>query len=239
MVGTGAPPRVLRVVPSRIELADVSGRVLFPTPVQGPWLPFRRFADTTTTGGGDDPEGHTHVEEEVLNYIVAGRVDYEDDVGHRSVLGPASLELLTARDETRHKLMGQPEAPHSRWLSVVVQCPPMAGGPSRRFQVVTKLTPIQAGEAAVMRFLVGPDAPVRSGAGLECTDVEFRQPGQCVYPVGGDRRVVAYVYEGSGTVESQVLDAGVGALIENVTKLSIQAKPGTRALVVSVPRMVI
>jgi redox-sensitive bicupin YhaK (pirin superfamily) len=236
MTGIEEPPRELRVVASRIELADVSGRVLFPSPVQGPWLPFLRFADTITMGGGDDPEGHTHLEEEVLNYVVEGRVDYEDDAGHASVLEPGTLELLTAREETRHKLVGSKGGTRTRWLSVVVRLAAGSGGSSHRFQVASCPAPIEAGEAAVMRFLVGPDAPVQSGAGLECNALEFRQDGQCDAPVGPERRAIVYVMDGSGSVGHQDLEVGVGALIENSTKISIRAHSGTRVLLASAPR---
>jgi redox-sensitive bicupin YhaK (pirin superfamily) len=236
MTGIEEPPRELRVVASRIELADVTGRVLFPSPVQGPWLPFLRFADTITTGGGDDPEGHTHLEEEVLNYVVEGRVDYEDDGGHSSILERGTLELLTAREETRHKLVGIKGGTRTRWLSVVVRLPTGTGGSSHRFQVAPCPAPIETGQAAVMRFLVGPDAPLESGAGLECNELEFRRDGRCDCPVGPERRAVAYVIEGSGSVGHQVLEVGVGALIENSTKISIQAQSGTHLLLASAPR---
>jgi redox-sensitive bicupin YhaK (pirin superfamily) len=229
-------PRQMHVAPSRIDLSDVSGRVLFPSPLQGPWLPFLRFADTITAGGGDDPEGHTHLEEEVLNYIIQGRTEYEDNTGHRSNLEPGMLELLTAREETRHKLIGLKDVTSTRWLSVVVRLPRSYEGPSHRFQVTRAPAPLDLGEAAVERFLVGPESPVESGAGLAVTDLEFRKEGQCVCPIGSERRAVAYVVVGSAAVGSQPVQTGDGELIENAAKISIRANPGTRVLLASVPR---
>lgn len=226
----------MRVASSRIDLSDVSGRVLFPSPLQGPWLPFLRFADTTTTGGGDDPEGHAHVEEEVLNYIIQGRTEYEDNAGHRSILEPGMLELLTAREETRHKLVGLKGVTGSRWLSVVVRLPSGSGGPSHRFQVTHAPAPLDAGEVAIERFLVGPESPVESGAGLAVTDLEFRTEGQCNCPIGRERRAVAYLFEGSAIVGGPSLQTGDGELIENASQISIRAGPGTRVLLASVPR---
>jgi redox-sensitive bicupin YhaK (pirin superfamily) len=236
MAGMEESPRQMRVASSRIDLSDVSGRVLFPSPLQGPWLPFLRFADTITTGGGDDPEGHIHLEEEVLNYIIQGRTEYEDNAGHRSVLEPGMLELLTAREETRHKLMGLKDVPGSRWLSVVVRLPRGTGGPSHKFQVTHAPAPLDAGEVAIERFLVGPESSVESGAGLAVTDLEFRKEGECVCPIGSERRAVAYVFDGSAAVGAQSLETGDGELIENAAKISIRANPGARVLLASVPR---
>jgi redox-sensitive bicupin YhaK (pirin superfamily) len=236
MVRMEESPRQMRVASSRIDLSDVSGRVLFPSPVQGPWLPFLRFADSITTGGGDDPEGHTHVEEEVLNYIVQGRTEYEDNTGHRTILEPGMLELLTAREETRHKLMGLKDVAGTRWLSVVVRLPRDYGGPSHRFQVTRAPAPLDAGEVAAERFLVGPESPVESGAGLAVTDLEFRKEGQCNCPIGSERRAVVYVFDGSAAVGGQPLQTGDGELIENAAKISVRAHPGARVLLASVPR---
>jgi quercetin 2,3-dioxygenase len=230
-----SPRRELHVVSSRIELGDITGRVLFPTPVQGPWLPFLRFADTTTKGGGDDAEGHTHLEEEVLNYIVTGRVEYEDEQGQTSTLDPGTVELLTARDATHHKLKGFSSTEETRWLSVVVRKPRAEEGPSRRIQLVGGSPPARHVGITLERPLVGVGGSVTSTVGLECADIEFREDGRCTCPIGPGRRAVAYVFEGSGVVNEQVLALGAGALLDNVTNLSIQAASGTRLLVSSVP----
>jgi redox-sensitive bicupin YhaK (pirin superfamily) len=209
---------------------------LFPSPLQGPWLPFLRLADTITNGGGDDPEGHTHEEEEVLNYIVNGEVDYEDDARHRDHLVAGTLELLTAREETHHKLIGPPGVADTRWLSVVVRCPRTEAGPAHRFQIARCPAPIGTGDGAVERFLVGPDAPLQSAVGLECVDIGFRQEGSCVCPLSSERRAVAYMFEGSGTVAGQRLEVGVGLLMEHATTVAVHASAGSRLLLASMPQ---
>jgi redox-sensitive bicupin YhaK (pirin superfamily) len=236
MAESGEPPRVLRVAASQIELDDVSGRVLFPSPTQGPWLPFLRFADTRTLGGGDDPEGHTHVEEEVLNYILEGHAEYEDEAGHRSVLEPGSVELLSARDETRHKLVGLGQTEWMRWISIVVRGPLVPGGPTDRSPAAKGLAPRWADDVTAARFLVGPEGALSSGAGMECVDIEFQREGPCICPIGRERRAIAYVFAGSGTIDGLPTDPGVGALIDRANEITIAAKSGTRILLASAPR---
>jgi len=228
------PERELRVVASRMELDDVSGRVLFPTPAQGPWIPFVRFAETVATGGDIDAEGHPHRQEEVMNYLLEGRVEYEDDVGHRSVLEPGTVVLFTAREEARHNLIPN-QTPRARWLSVLVRCPPTAGGPPHRVQIAPVPVPVRPGEGTLERPLIGPEAPLASSAGLECVDIEFRATGRCVCPVGRERRAVAYVYDGSGWVDDQPLDAGAGALLENAVEVTLRGESGTRVLLATAP----
>ena len=237
MTGVGEAPREWRVVASRMDLEDVSGRVLFPTPRVGPWIPFVRFAETVTTGAGDDSEGHSHKREEVLNYIVEGRVEYEDDVRRRSVLEQGAVVLLTAREEAHHNLMTRP-SPRSRWLSVIVRVPTNLGGAPHAVQIATAPTPHQPEGGPVERRLVGRGAPIVSASGLECVDLEFSEKGRCRCPVGDGRRAVAYAYDGSGSVDGQVVEAGAGALIEDVNEVTVEAGAGTRVFLASAPRSV-
>lgn len=237
MKGVGEPPREWQVVASRMDLEDVSGRVLFPTPRVGPWVPFVRFAETVTTGHDDDSEGHSHKGEEVLNYIVEGRVDYEDDVGRRTVLDRGAVVLLTAREEAHHNVRANP-APRSRWLSVIVRVPPVAGGVPHAVQVATAAVPPRSGGGAIERPLVGRGAPVVSAAGLECVDLEFPDAGRCICPVGKGRRAVAYAYEGSASIDGHLVEAGAGALLEGVDEVAVQATSGSRVILASAPRPV-
>jgi redox-sensitive bicupin YhaK (pirin superfamily) len=234
MVGASGPPRESRVVSSRVDLEDVSGRVLFPTPLQGPWTPLLRLAETVSTEKQDDSGGHSHKGEAVMNYVVEGRVEYEDDVGRRSVLDPGTVVLLTAREEAHHNLTARP-APRSRWLSVVVQCPPDTEGAPHLVQVASAPSPARARGGAIERRLVGREGPIPSDSGLECLEIEFRDAGECACPIGPERRAVAYLFEGSGSIDGQRVNAGVGVLTESLTELAFRAETGSRILLVSAP----
>jgi redox-sensitive bicupin YhaK (pirin superfamily) len=233
-VGAGQP-REVRVVSSRMELEDVSGKVLFPTPTQGPWTPFLRFAETVTTGGGRDAEGHSHRREEVVNYVLEGRVEYEDDAGRRSPLEAGTVVLLTAREEARHNLVPR-DALRTRWVSAIVRCSPTAGGPPHRVQWAAGVATPQGGDGVVERRLVGPQAPVVASSGLECRELAFPSGGACVCAVGGERRAVAYVLDGKARIGDQLVEAGSGALVENTNELSFEADAGARVFLASVPR---
>jgi redox-sensitive bicupin YhaK (pirin superfamily) len=226
--------RELRVVSSQIDLEDVSGRVLFPTPSQGPWMPFARVAETTIHRPAGASEGHGHREEEVLNYVVEGRVEHEDDTGVKSVLEAGSVSLLTAPVEGDHNLMAK-TPPRARWLSVAVRCPPLPGAPPHLVQIARGPLPTRLGEVTTERHLVGPGGAVASSAGLECVEVEFRGDGQCVCPIGQQRRAVAYLFEGAAWIGEQRVDAGSGALLEGAAELAFRGTAGARILLASAP----
>jgi len=235
MARPGEARREIVVVASRMELDDVSGRVLFPAPQMGPWLPFVRFAETLTTGTGDAADSHAHRAEEVMSYVVEGRVEYVDDREQSTLLDPGAVVLLTAREESRHNLIARPH-PRARWLSTIVRAPPAPGEPGRRVQVGTARSPAPSADGVVERRLVGPGAPVDSAVGLECADLEFLRPGRCTCRLGPERRAVAYVYEGSAAVDGRPVATGSGALIERMEAVAVEATAGTRLLLASAPR---
>jgi redox-sensitive bicupin YhaK (pirin superfamily) len=235
MARAGAPGHEIVVIASHTDLEDVSGRVLFPTPRVGPFLPFVRFAETLATGRGDESGGHVHRREEVFNYIVEGRVEYTDDLDRRSVLEPGTVALLSAREEAHHNLTARPD-PRARWLSVVAEVPATASGPAHRVQFAMPTPSVPPGGEVVERQLVGRRASVRSVAGLKCVAIEFVRDGRCVCPLGSGRRAVAYTYEGAATLDGGVVPAGSGALIDDRSELSVEARAGARVLLASVPR---
>ncbi|MCI4357461.1 MAG: pirin family protein [Thermoplasmata archaeon] len=234
MAHSGGSPRELRVVSSQMDLDDVSGRTLFPSPNQGPWMPFVRVAETTISRQVGVSEGHDHRAEEVLNYVIEGRVEHEDDEGVTSLLEAGMVSLLTARLVGHHNLTAK-TPPRARWLSVTVQCPPTAGGPPHLVQRARGPVPTRAGEGCTERHLVGRGGAVASGSGLDCVEFEFGAAGQCVCRVGRERRAVAYVFEGTAWISDQLVDAGAGALLEGVAEVSLRAKAGTRVLLASAP----
>jgi quercetin 2,3-dioxygenase len=229
------PPRELRVVATRVDLGDVSGRVLFPTPAQGPWMPFSRVAETVTTAAGDgDGEGHSHRQEEVLNYILEGEVEYEEEVGHRSVLGPGTVALFTAREPARHAVRLS-RVPRARWLSVVIHLPLSTGGPPHRLQTAPSDPPARVGSGVLRRTLVGPGGPVTSATDFQCWDLEFPKEARCDWPAGAGRRVVAYVYDGSVSIDGRPVEGSSGALLENATQVSLRSVSAARLLLAIAP----
>jgi redox-sensitive bicupin YhaK (pirin superfamily) len=231
--GLREPPRDLRVVASHIDLEDVSGRVLFPTSVQGPWMPFSRFAETNATGSYST-ESHSHREEEVMVFVLDGRVHHEDEAGHVVVLEAGTVLLLTARQETRHNVSAEPPS-RARWLSLVVRCRSSRTGPPYRVQVAPGTRPPPLERDGAERNLVGHDSPVMSSSGLECRHIELAPGARCVCPIGPDRRGLAYVYDGSGAIEGLLVDAGAGVLFDGAREVNFESKSNTRILVASAP----
>ena len=235
MTLSGESPRELRVVASRIDLGDVSARVLFPTPEQGPWTPFARFADTTLARH-DDPGAHPHRDEEVLTYVIEGNVREEEEGGRRASLEPDSIVLLAAvGNEVSHKLL-LGDGDRARWLSIVLSLRAAAGATPRTWQRAKVAPPVQTPDGMVERRIVSAEGPLHSAVGLECHEIELPSDRSCVCPIGSGRRGVAYPVAGAGDVDGRPVSEGVGALVEGVSSVVLRGCKGSRFLLATAPR---
>lgn len=227
--------RVLTIA-SHPDLSDPSTRLLMPTAEQGPFLPFDRFAQTVAMRA-ESLGRHPHLAEEVVVYVLEGSVRHEGEDGSPTVLGPGSVVVLTAHDEIRHALI--PEAgtvgASARWLSIVLRLPWHTEPPPTALQIRDAGEATEGIEGVTQRPLVGRLARADSSMGLECTDLEFTRRHDLRFPVGLDRRGVAYVLRGTGSIEKQTIAAGQGALLDHVGLVTLSGTTGFRVFLSTVP----
>jgi redox-sensitive bicupin YhaK (pirin superfamily) len=93
-------------------------------------------------------------------------------------------------------------------------------------------------DGTVRTSLVGSNGPARTSSGLELIDIGFAKEATAFLRVGRDRRGIAYVLSGIGSVENHGLEPGHGVLLENMSGLSLHGEAGYRVALASVPRPV-
>jgi redox-sensitive bicupin YhaK (pirin superfamily) len=209
-----------------------------PTAEQGPFPPFDRFAETLVTSRVERGL-HPHLAEEVVTYVLDGQVHHEDGTGAHTILRPGTVLVVTAHEEVRHELNMQPsqEGRSARWLSIVLRLPWHTEAPPTSVQIKEAGDAIESFDGIVQRPVVGSQARADSAIGLECTEIEFTRETDATFPVARDHRGVAYVLQGRGLIEKERVEAGYGALFENIQRLAMHGSPGCRVFLASVPRM--
>jgi len=196
-----------------------------PTTEQGPFPPFDRFADTVANARVQRGL-HEHLAEEVVTYVLDGQVHHEDGAGQHTVLRPGSVLLVTAHEEIRHEV---PLTEEDRGrVGTDHHLGPVAT--DQRDQLASKR------RGVVERPVVGSRARADSALGLECTDFEFTGEAETAIPLGRGHRGVAYVLQGRGRIEKEPVEAGMGAVFENIGRLAVHGAPGFRLFLASVPR---
>jgi redox-sensitive bicupin YhaK (pirin superfamily) len=171
---------------------------------------------------------------EVLTYIVEGAASYEFGPGPADPLTSGSVKLLTATSDVAHSI-NPGKGGTVRSFAVVALLPPGATG-SPRLQSGNAISAGIQPDGTVVRSLVGPGTALTSMAGLAGETIEFRSAGTAFRKVGHDRVAVCYAISGRGMVDSDVLDGGEAALVENAAGVALQGQPGFHVVLVSGPR---
>src|SRR5207253_3767596 len=86
--------------------------------------------------------------------------------------------------------------------------------PSTSLQILTASRPPVGSDGTVRTSLVGSNGPARTPSGLELIDIGFAKEATAFLRVGRDRRGIAYVLSGIGSVENHGLEPGHGVLLE-------------------------
>ena len=221
----------VRVIPGEVEAKNATTRLVMPTPTQPAWPPFERVGETLATTTRQFP-AHGHQGQEVLTYVIEGFASYQFDSNAPEPMLAGAVRLLTTPGKSSHRISPAIGSP-IRWFNLVVT----AGGPgaSARLQSSEPTPGTRTAEGALVRPLVGPNAPLTSASGLEVVDLEFVASGTAFLKMGHRRRGVAYVVGGRGAVDNQNVDGGEAALIENAGGIALHGNPGFRVILSSAP----
>jgi quercetin 2,3-dioxygenase len=227
----GAPS--IRVVAGEVETRAATTRLVIPTGAQPSWPPFLRAGETLADRVRQFPP-HAHERQEVLTYVSEGFAVYQLENRPAEHLRGGSARLLTAGSHCSHRISPSRGGP-IRWFSLVLAAPGAgSGGPKLQASELPP-TPLYE-ENAVVRHLVGPAAPMVSGAGLECREITFVEPSTSFARVGHDRRALVYVLAGTGTVGGQPIEGGEAALVEGTAGVAVSGTEGLRVIFATAPR---
>jgi redox-sensitive bicupin YhaK (pirin superfamily) len=228
-----SPPKV-RIVAGEIQTQSATTRLVLPTVAQPAWPPFLRVAETIASRARP-LAAHPHEHEEVLTLVSEGFASYQLENETPQLLRAGSARLLTSPARSSHRI-SPAQGGAIRWFNLVAG-PIAPASSSPRLQASEPTEQPRVEENTLVRPLVGPGAPMSSGAGLEVREVSFVQPSATFQRVGHDRRAVVYAFSGHGSVDGRGLEAGEAALAEGVAAVSLQGSQGLRAVVATAPRL--
>lgn len=223
----------VRIVAGEISATDATTRLLIPTPKQGKWPPFVRVAETLATPRRRFP-AHSHSGVEVLTYVVEGSGTYELQSRPAEPVAAGSVHLLTAPTAVGHAI-NPGKGQTLRWFGVVVT---LTDAPPNE----TRDRSSPAGEPGAgpdsfsLRSLVGPGSVIPSAAGMEVASLHFVSEATTFRPMGHNSLAVCYALAGRGRIDSEGLEGGEAALIDESAGIAVHGESGFRAVVVRVPR---
>jgi redox-sensitive bicupin YhaK (pirin superfamily) len=232
-----ARPLETRLVSGRahvMQLGNMVGRTLFPSPEFSHWPPFERLAEVVDDGP-EAADPHAHGREEVVLYVLSGGL-VENDAEHRSTeLAAGSASLLATSKDTVHDV-GPIAGARTRWFSLILRLAEGTPGANRTYQT-SPATPLREPPPGLSGVTVVGDDALRSPSGLRMLDLSFPEARETELPIGEGRDALVYVLDGHARVEGQDLPAGYGLLGQGRVLLTASGETGTRFIFATVPRI--
>ncbi len=223
----------VRVVTGEISATDATTRLLIPTPKQGKWPPFIRVAETLATPRRRFP-AHSHSGVEVLTYVVEGSGTYELPSHPPEPVVAGSVHLLTAPTPVGHAI-NPGKGQTLRWFAVVVS---LAEG--RSAEVLDRSSsarePTAGSDGLGFRALVGAGSSIPSAANMEVASLQFSSEATTFRPMGHGSLGLCYALAGRGRIDSETIEGGEAALIDESAGIAVHGEPGFRVVLVRVPR---
>ncbi|HTY48565.1 MAG TPA: pirin family protein [Steroidobacteraceae bacterium] len=229
----GAGVRLVRVI-GQPQLTDLD--------------PFLMLDEFGTDNPGDYIAGfpdHPHRGFETVTYMLDGRMRHRDNHGHEGVLGPGSVQWMTAGRGIVHSEMPEQQEGRMRGFQLWLNLPARAKLSPPAYQEFDpgRIPVVQPAAGVTVKVIAGSigevDGPIRQPAtDPTYLDVELAPGAAFVQALPPDHSAFVYVFEGAvrvgstdvGTHELAVLGAGPQVHLQGVA-----AGPGRAILVAGRP----
>ncbi len=197
--------------------------------------------------GSDDPDAyiagfpdHPHRGFETVTYMLDGRMRHADNKGNVGLLGPGSVQWMTAGRGIVHSEMPEQEEGLMRgfqlWINLPASekmCPPAYQDlPADAMPVVETAT------GASVKVIAGTYAGTRGPVDAKATqplylDIVFAEGGRAALPVPSEHNAFVYVYEGAVAVGGEAVAKGTLAVLRPGDRVTLAADAPARAILVA------
>ena len=193
--------------------------------------PLRVFNDDTVQPGTGFPP-HSHADMEIISYVLSGALEHRDSGGHRGVIGPGEVQVMSAASGITHAEYNPAATEPVHFLQIWI-LPRRRGGQPRWAQ--RAFTP--ADRAGRLLAVVSGDGRDTLAIDQDATMyIAALDAGQAVkHPVNPDRRAYLFVIDGVVELNGDGLAAGDQARISEAAPLEIHATRASELLLIDLP----
>ena len=176
--------------------------------------------------GSDDPQAyiagfpsHPHRGFETVTYMLAGRMRHKDNADNEGVLGPGSVQLMTAGRGIVHSEMPEQESGLMQGFQLWVNLPARDKMTAPRYQDIPadRVPRADLGGGVTARVLAGEIAGVKGPVDPGATqpiflDLALGAGGAAAIPLPAGHNAFAYVYDGEASVGDPAEPLGKGRI---------------------------
>jgi redox-sensitive bicupin YhaK (pirin superfamily) len=199
--------------------------------------------------GSDDPKAyiagfptHPHRGFETVTYMLAGRMRHRDNAGNEGLLGPGSVQWMTAGRGILHSEMPEQDAGLMQGFQLWVNLPAKDKLTDPRYQDIAadRVPTAQLGEGVSAKVLAGEIAGVRGPVDPGETqpiflDIALAPGGAASVPLPEGHNAFVYVYEGAAAVgdAAETLERGRIGVLSSGDEVSVASEAGARLILVA------
>lgn len=182
---------------------------------------------------------HPHRGFETVTYMLAGRMRHGDNQGNTGVLGPGSVQWMTAGRGIVHSEMPEQENGLMQGFQLWVNLPAKDKMTAPRYQDIApeRIPEVDAGPGARVRVIAGGFGAARGPVEAVATeplylDVRLDAGTQLEVPVPVAHNVFAYVYDGTVEVSGRSVSKGELAVLGEGDVVALSASATEARLIV-------
>jgi hypothetical protein len=199
--------------------------------------------------GSDDPAAyiagfpsHPHRGFETVTYMLAGRMRHKDNAGNEGLLGPGSVQWMTAGRGIVHSEMPEQESGLMQGFQLWVNLPARDKMTAPRYQDIaaTQVPQADLGRGASVRVLAGEIAGVKGPVDPGATqpiflDVTLAPGAAAAIPLPAGHNAFVYVYEGEADVgdPAENLARGRIGVLSPGDEVRLGSEKGARLILVA------
>lgn len=196
------------------------------------WGPLRVFNDDVIHAGGGFGM-HPHRDMEIVTYVLQGHLEHRDHLGHREVLRPGEVQVMSAGKGIMHSEVNPSKTDPVHLLQLWIM-PRTRGGQPRYEQ---RPFPQAARSNALLPVVSGGDVPDTIAIDQDATIyVSSLDRGQrLTHTARPNRHAYLFVTKGQLVVNGQVVRAGDQLRARDETELKIDAQDDAELILLDLP----
>ena len=199
--------------------------------------------------GSDDPKAyiagfpsHPHRGFETVTYMLAGRMRHKDNAGNEGLLGPGSVQWMTAGRGIVHSEMPEQESGLMQGFQLWVNLPAKDKMTAPRYQDIAadRVPTVDLGHGVSVRVLAGEIAGVKGPVDPGATqpiflDVTLPAGSSATIPLPEGHNAFAYVYEDAASVgePAELLARGRIGVLSPGDAVKLGSEAGARLILVA------
>lgn len=180
--------------------------------------PLRVINEDRVAPGGGFPT-HPHADMEILSYVLSGALEHRDSIGTGSVIKPGDVQRMSAGSGVRHSEFNASKTEPVHFLQIWIL--PERRGIEPSYEQKTFSAEEKLGRLRLIGSRDGRQGSVRIHRDVDLHAALLSKGQRAEHQMDASRLAWVQVVRGSVEVDGEVLEAGDGAAISDMARISL------------------